>query len=165
MRRIWIAITALAALTALAVGWVGTDMSASAKNKRAKHVTCALQLFQQGPPQGTPPAAISFGFISCPKPFGDGVHYGSAVITPTSPGHGTVAVKIKNYFDGGTTRGTAAFTFAASSPTDFTYDGTVTLTGGTGRFEHVKGGGPIACTSSDGGAHKACKVKLTVEGI
>ncbi|MDX6690942.1 MAG: hypothetical protein QOG15_2399 [Solirubrobacteraceae bacterium] len=162
MRPSWIITTALVTIASVAIG---SGTGASAKNNKTKHFSCALQLFQQGPLQGTPPTGISFGFVSCPAPFGNGVHFGSATVTPTSPGHGTVAVKIKNYFNRGTTRGTVAFTFVATTPTDLTYTGTVTYTGGTGRFKRVKGSGPIVCTSSDGGAHKACKVKLTLKGI
>ena len=44
-------------------------------------------------------------------------------------------------------------TFTATSPTNVTYTGTVTYTGGTGAFRRVKGTGKIACTTTDGGAH------------
>jgi len=56
-------------------------------------------------------------------------------------------------------------TFSATSPKDIAYTGTVTYTGGTGKFKHVNGSGTIHCTSSDGGAHKACTVNSTLTGV
>ena len=56
-------------------------------------------------------------------------------------------------------------TFAATSPMNITYKGTVTYTGGTGKFRHVKGTGTIECTTTDGGAHKACTVKSRLTGL
>ncbi len=162
MRRTWIHITALTATTALLLA---PATGVTANRKHAKNFTCTLQLNVQGPPQGTPPAAESLGLVGCPAPFGDGVHHSTAVATPTSPGHGTIAVSFKNYYDRGTTNGTVTGTFAATSPTDITYTGTVTYLGGTGRFRHVRGGGTIDCTSSDGGAHKACTVHTKLTGV
>jgi hypothetical protein len=162
MRRTLISTTALAAATALLLA---PATGATAGSKHAKRFTCSLQLNVQGPPQGSPPAATSLGFVACPAPFGDGVHHSTAVTTPTSPGNGTVVVNFKNYYDRGTTNGTVAGTFTASSPTDITYTGTVTYLGGTGKFRHVRGGGTIQCTSSDGGAHKACTVNTRLTGV
>jgi hypothetical protein len=164
MRRRLIITTALAAAGALAIGGAG-PLGASAKTKRVTHLTCALELSAQGPPQGTPPRANSFGLVSCPRPFGDGLHYGTSTTTPTAPGQGTVAVSFKKYFDRGTIRGTVAGTFAATSPTNITYEGAVTVTGGTGAFKHVKGTGTIACTSTDGGAHRSCTFNLRMTGV
>lgn len=154
--------TALAAIAALALI---PGAGATAKGERATYLTCTFELSTLGPPQGVPPTANSFGLVACPRPLGEGVHYGSATATPTSPGHGTTVVSFKKYFDQGTIRGTVAGTFAATSPLDITYEGTVTMTGGTGRFKHVKGGGRLRCTSSDGGPHKSCTVTLKLTGI
>jgi hypothetical protein len=162
MRRSWIITTALIAIAALTVG---AATGASAKSAKARHITCTFELSSQGPPQGTPPRAISFGLVSCPPPLGEGVHYGSAVATPTGPGQGKTAVSFKKFFDRGTISGTVAGTFAATSPTNIVYQGTVTVTGGTGAFSRVKGGGTLDCTSSDGGAHKACTADLTLKRI
>ncbi len=86
-------------------------------------------------------------------------------MTPTGPGTGTVSAQFTNTYHRGTASGTATMTFTATSPTDITYSGTVTYTGGTRKFKHVQGGGTIACTSSDGGAHKSCTVTSTLTGI
>jgi hypothetical protein len=160
MRRRWIAPTALLA-TAVALGPV---TGAPAKANKQVKVGCALALTALGPPQGTPPVGNSFGFVQCDSPLGNGVHYGSATVTPTSPGNGTIAVTFKNYYDRGTVNGKIAGTFTAASPADITYAGKVTFTGGTGTFKHVRGTGAIRCTTSDAGAHKACTVTSKLTG-
>ncbi|MEA2220047.1 MAG: hypothetical protein QOJ35_2673 [Solirubrobacteraceae bacterium] len=161
MRRSFIITTALVAGAALAAGGAAGAPAKSAKTR----ITCTLQLFAQGPPQGTPPGGIQFGFPACPRPFGTGVHYDAYTITPTGAGQGSIAGIFKNYYDRGTARGTFALTFSATSPTDIAYTGTVTYTRGTGAFSHLRGRGTITCTSSDGGAHKACRVHSTLTGI
>lgn len=145
--------TALMASAALAVG-----SGAGASAQTVMQVTCTLGLFAQGPPN---PSGIQFGLVECPAPFGNGVHYDTYTVMPTGPGHGTVAGSFKNYFDRGTRSGTFALTFAATSPTNIAYTGTVTYTGGTGRFKHLRGSGAIECTTTDGGAHKSCTVHST----
>jgi len=155
--------TALIAGAALALG---AATAAPAKNaKKSTTLGCSLQLLAQGPPQGTPARGIQFGFATCPRPFGSGVHYDAYTVTPTGPGQGTIAGTFTNYYNRGTTSGRFALTFAASSPTTISYTGTVTYTGGTGAFRRVRGGGTITCTSADGGAHKACTVNSTLTGI
>jgi hypothetical protein len=162
MRRTLIITTALATSAALALG-AGTG--ASAKSKRVTQISCGLELSAQGPPQGTPPTTTSFGLVSCPRPFGDGLHFGTSTVAPTGPGQGTFAVDFKKYFDRGTIRGSVAGTFAATSPTAITNIGAVTITGGTGAYRHVKGTGTLECTSSDGGAHRSCTFKLKLTGV
>ncbi len=162
MRRRLTITTALAALAALGVT---SANGAAAKGERVTQLRCAFELFAQGPPQGVPPSANSFGLVSCPRPFGHGLHYSSAVATPTGPGTGRVAVSFKKFFDRGTIRGTVAGTFTASSQTNVTYAGRATVTGGTGRYKHVTGNGKLACTSVDQGVHKSCTVTFRLKGI
>ncbi|HVF79492.1 MAG TPA: hypothetical protein VNA28_14445 [Solirubrobacteraceae bacterium] len=164
MRRRLIITTALAATATLAIAAAG-PLGANAKAKHVTQLTCAFELFPQGPPQGVPPIANSFGLVACPRPLGKGLHYGSATATQTGDGRGTVAVSFKKYFDQGTISGTVAGTFAAASQTNIAYEGVVTVTGGTGRFKHVKGSGKLACTSADGGPHKSCTVRLRLRGL
>jgi len=109
MRRRLIITTALAAIATLAMGSVG-PLGATAKSKRVAQLSCAFELYAQGPPQGVPPSANSFGLVSCPRAFGNGLHYGSATATSTGDGQGTVAVRFKKYFDRGTISGTVAGT-------------------------------------------------------
>ncbi len=157
--------TTMALATTAALALAAAPLGAPAKAKRVTQITCSLELSAQGPPQGTPPVTTSFGLVSCPRPFGDGVHYGTSTVTPTAPGQGTVAVRFKKYFDRGTITGTVAGTFAATSPMDITNKGAVTVTGGTGRFKHVRGSGALDCASSDGGAHRSCTFTLKLTGV
>jgi hypothetical protein len=141
---------------------LAVSSGAAAKPTKVTKLACTLALNAQGQPN---PSGIHLGFASCSRPFGKGLHHNAYTVTPTSPGHGTVVAKFKNYYDRGTTRGTAELTFAATSPTNITYTGTVTYTGGTAAFRHVKGSGTIVCTTTDGGAHKACTVNSRLTGI
>jgi hypothetical protein len=156
-RRLIIATTVvLTAASSLAAATVQ-----AAKHKVTK-VNCTLQLFAQGAPN---PSGIHFGIPACPGTFGKGLHYNAYTVTLTSPGHGTITAKFKNAYDLGTVHGTSTMTFAATTPTNITYDGTVKYTGGTGAYRKVRGAGTITCTSTDGGAHKACKVNSKLTGL
>jgi hypothetical protein len=155
--RIFTTMLAVSAAVALAPG-----SGVAAKPAKVTRLACSLTLNAQGQPN---PSGIHLGFAACPAPLGRGLHYNTYTVTPTSPGHGTIASRFKNYYDRGTTKGTAALTFAATSPTNITYTGTVTFTGGTGAFRRIKGKGTIQCTTTDGGAHKACTVNSKVTGI
>ena len=159
MRRRSIFTTALMATAGLAAAPLG---GASAQGDKVTKLTCTLELNAQGAPN---PSGTHFGFATCPKPFGKGLHYNSYTVTPSAPGQGSIAASFKNYYNLGTARGKAAMTFAATSPMNITYKGTVTYTGGTGRFRHVKGSGTIECTTTDGGAHKSCTVTSKLTGL
>ncbi len=150
------------AFVATAVLAIGPATGAPAKSTKTTSVSCTIELFAQGAPN---PSGIHFGFTECSKPFGAGLHFNEYTVTPTGPGTGSVVAAFKNYYNRGTTRGTAALTFAATGPGAVTYTGTLTYTGGTGKFRHVRGRGTIRCTTSDGGAHKRCTVRSTLTGV
>lgn len=161
MRRsnlISMAVMATAAI-ALAPG-----AGASAKSKRVTKLSCTIEAFQQGVAN---PSAIHFGFVSCPKPLGAGLHHSAFTVTSKpAPGvPGAANGTFKNYYNRGTTSGTFELTITASSATNLTYTGNVTYTGGTGKFKHIEGGGTIVCTTTDAGAHKLCEVASTLTGI
>jgi hypothetical protein len=153
--------TAVIATAAIAVG---TAPGAVANGNHVTKLSCTIDVFQQGVAN---PSANQFGFVSCPKPFGAGLHYDEVTVTKApAPGvagaaHGT----FKNYYNRGTASGTFELTIVASSPTNLTYSGTVTYTGGTAKFRHVRGTGTIACTTIDGGAHKSCVVNSALTGL
>jgi len=151
--------TALAAATAVALLPGG---AATAKTTKAKKLHCGLELIAQGKPN---PSLVQFGFPSCPAPFGKGLHHSTITVTPSSPTSGAIAGRFKNYYNTGSVRGTVAMAFTATSPANVTYIGTVTYTGGTGAFKHVKGTGKISCTTTDGGAHKSCTVDSKLTGM
>jgi len=161
VRRRYIIPTALVATAAIAAG-AGTG--ASAKSDAPKKLKCKIEMFALGQPN---PSVGHLGFVKCPKPFDRGLHYNRVTITKKpSPGvPGAATGKFKNYYNRGTTKGTVVLTIVVTSPLNQTYTGTVTYTGGTGRFRHVKGSGKIECTTADAGAHKSCKVKSTLTGV
>lgn len=161
MRRRNLISMAVMATAAIAVS---PGAGASAKSNKVTELSCTIEAFQQGMPN---PSAIQFGFVSCPKPLGRGLHYSAFTVTSRpAPGvPGAANGTFKNYFNRGTTSGTFELTITASSPTSLTYTGTVSYTGGTGKFKHVTGGGTIVCTTNDGGAHKLCEVNTTLMGI
>lgn len=158
MQRRPIIVTAIAMTTALTAL---TPPGLAAKAKVTK-INCTLQLFAQGAPN---PSGIHFGIPSCPRTFGTGLHHNSYTVTPTGPGQGSIAARFKNAYDLGTVRGTVAMTFAATSPTNIAYQGTIRYTGGTGAYKKVRGTGTISCTTTDGGAHKSCTVRSKVTGL
>lgn len=159
MSRRWILPAALLAGAGLAAAPLG---AASAQGDKVTKLDCALALNAQGAPN---PSGVHLGFARCPRPFGRGLHHNAYTVTPTGPGQGSIAATFKNYYDLGTARGRATMTFAATSPTNITYQGTVTYTGGTGKFRRVRGSGTIECTTFDGGAHKSCTVKSKLTGL
>lgn len=145
----------------VAVG-AGPAAGVPTKSKKVTELTCTLQTSAQGMPN---PTLIQFGFANCPKPFGRGLHYSRVTVSPTGPGTGTATGTFKNFYDLGTTRGTASLSFSPSAPGTLTYKGTVTYEGGTGKFKHVRGSGTIECTSTDAGAHRTCTVRSKLTGI
>lgn len=164
MRRRYLITTALVATATLAVA---PATAAPAKFKKAKSFSCTIDNYALGQPTPANPSFDHLGFVSCPKPFGKGLHHNRTTITkmPAAGVPGTATATFKNFYDRGTTSGTVALTITPSSPTNITYTGTVTYTGGTGKFARVKGGGTIACTTTDGGAHKSCTVNSTLTGV
>ncbi len=140
---------------------VATTAGIAAKPKVTK-VSCTLELFAQGVPN---PSGIHFGIPSCPGTFGRGLHHNSYTVTPTGPGQGSIAARFKNAYNLGTVRGTGAMTFAATSPANIAYEGTIRYTSGTGAYRKIRGSGRITCTTTDGGAHKSCTVVSQVTGL
>ena len=154
----------LISMALIATSAIAFAPGASAKSKKVTKLSCVIEAFQQGVPN---PSAIQFGFVSCPKPLRNGLHYSALTVSsqPAPGDPGAANGTFKNHFNRGTTSGTFELTVAASSPMNLTYTGTVTYTGGTGKFKHIKGGGAIVCTTTDGGARKLCEVNATLTGI
>lgn len=160
MHSKWITVTGLVATAALVAA---PSTGATAKSKKETKLSCNLEVFAQGAPN---PSGIHFGFASCPKPFGKGLHHNKYTVTPpTATSPGAISGTFKNYYNLGTARGTFAMTFKPTGPGAFAYTGTVTYTGGTAKFKNVRGTGTIQCASTDGGAHKSCSVNSTLTGI
>jgi len=159
---IGIAITAAAALAVI------PGNAASAKSTKVTKLSCTIDSYALGQPTPASPTVTHLGFVGCPKPFGSGLHYHQITIDrfPAQGVAGAASGHFKNYFNHGTTRGTVVTSVVANGgPANLTFTGTVTYTGGTGKFRRVKGGGTIVCTSTDGGAHKSCTINTTLTGV
>ncbi len=124
---------------------------------------CTFEITAQNPPKS--PSGTHFGHADCLAPLGKGVQFNSYSVTPASPTAGVTDGTFKNHYNRGTTKGTFQMNFAASSPTQITYTGTVRVRRGTGAFRRVRGAGTITCTTTDGGAHKTCNVSTTLRGL
>jgi hypothetical protein len=165
MKRAWLTAVAIAIVGVLTVG-AATAPAAKHNKKKAKKVTCTAQLTEQAPPgqPGPNPAATQgtqFGTVSCAKPINHGVQSDSYTVTRSGPTTGTVTGPFTEYFDTGTVHGTFKLAYTATS-TAITFTGNSKVTGGTGTYKHLKGHGPINCTSSDGGVHTSCKSTLII---
>ncbi len=104
-------------------------------------------------------SGVAFGQLNCTKPFGAGVQqaHNTTSITGSTV---TVIASFKNYFDNGTDSGKLKLS-GPVAPGAVTVKGTATVTGGTGAYKHIKGTGPITCTSTDASKTFRCTVKGT----
>ncbi|HUE25576.1 MAG TPA: hypothetical protein VMP89_02295 [Solirubrobacteraceae bacterium] len=173
-RRMWFALTAVMAAS-LAVG-VGMAFAASPKKgsgkKAAKPTTlnCSVSLTTE-PPDGSnsvaQPASQGnmYGPIHCStKGFGGGVESAPFTVPDSGDTVGTYTA----YYKAGTISG--AFDWTPETQSDLsgfesqTWQGTVTVTGGTGVYKGIKGKnttGVENCTSPDS-VHMTCTEKIKV---
>jgi hypothetical protein len=102
----------------------------------------------------------AFAQLNCTKPFGAGVQRSRTTATIVGS---TVNVSgsFKNFFDDGTASGTIKMSGPFSTGA-ITVKGSVTSTRGTGAYRHIKGKGPVTCTTTDAGKTFHCTVKGTV---
>ena len=124
-----------------------TTTKATAKATKPK-IICRARLVAVLPP-GT--SAENYGTISCTgAAFGDGVQHDNAQLTRTSDTAGSLAGRLRLYFDAGTLRGTYK---ASVTVTDgvATYTGKIKISSGTGTLKGATGTGTIAGTSRDAG--------------
>ena len=111
-------------------------------------VTCAIKLIAVKPPRTI--NAENFGEIDCSPYLGKGVQHDSSVVTPTGQFSGHFTGPVKQFFDNGTLFG--QFTIAyVTNPTTLavTYNGTITIEGGTGRYKNLRGEGTLVGGSPD----------------
>jgi hypothetical protein len=156
MRRRSLLACAIAAVGVLAVGVpvVGAATSIAATSSGASTITCTFKNYSQTPKQLS---GFSFGYISCPQPFGPGVQSATYSATVNSKtGAATLKGTYKNWFDTGTVYGTYSLRGQYTSPTAATYKGTFTITGGTGAYKGAKATGPLTCSTANAGATSSC---------
>jgi hypothetical protein len=140
-----------AALGAVSAGGV----AAKPATQRTK-VSCTAQAYNVSAPSLS---GLALAVVDCSKPFGAGVQKATnttSVVGSTLNVTGT----FKNFFDNGTNHGTIKLTGKLTSGT-ITASGPLTITGGTGRYNHIKGKGKATCTTSDAGKTFYCTVSGT----
>jgi hypothetical protein len=161
-----VAICALAAFAAVAV-YAGFAEAGPGKAKgkgkhalKTKHVSCDLTLTAVLPPRTL--TAENFGTVACNKVFGEGVQHDSSVVTPTGQYMGHFTGPVKQFFDKGTISGTFTISYVTDPTTlAVSYDGTIDITKGTGRYRHVKGTGTLKGASPDA-IHSTIHEELTL---
>ncbi|MGH2841644.1 MAG: hypothetical protein ACRDKY_12555 [Solirubrobacteraceae bacterium] len=152
--RIAVAIAAVVAIAGAGL-YSGLAQAGGEKHKgaghgyKAQHVSCELKLIAVKPPRTR--EAENFGTISCDKRFlGEGVQHDSSIVTPTSQLSGHFTGPVKQFFDRGTLSGTFTINYVTDPATlAVTYNGTIDLTKGTGRYRGVRGTGTLTGGSPD----------------
>jgi hypothetical protein len=174
-RRICLATTVLAAVP-LAVGISVTAAGAkSAPKKPAANGTAVKCHISLGtvPPAGSPtveqpPAkGTAYGSVRC-NHLGSGIEQANFRV----PDSGDTVGKYWQYFGNGSIHGTFDLTpteangaLSSSSFSNETWEGKVTVTGGTGAFANAAGKkGTMKCTSGDT-VHLTCTEKIKLTGL
>lgn len=141
---------------------VSAATSSAAAKPKATKITCKSTVYYPMPTQSK---GIAFADLNCPKP-GAGAGVQSIKYSETISPAGAASAKLafKDWFDTGTTHGTASFSGQFTSATTGTVKGPVTLTGGTGAYKGVKGKGTSSCSTNDGGAIFTCTTVLALTG-
>jgi hypothetical protein len=162
------------ARSAVLVGLAGVVAAAgvvapagSAATKKTKNITCALTLFATI--KQPAPTAANFGPAKCSRPFGTGVQQDSSKTTRTSLTAGSFTGPFKLFFDRGTIKGTFTIGFvttlsASYQITGVTYQGTLTITGGTAAFRRVRGTGTVTGSSPDA-VKTTLEYKMKLRGV
>jgi hypothetical protein len=162
--------TGVTAIIAAAAMGLALPSIAPAKTRK---ITCKLDLFATIPQPA--PTAANFGSSSCGKPFGFGVQKDSSTVTRSSLTTGVFEGPFKMFFDTGTIKGTFKISFVttlappvppATLPTiaGVVYTGTVKVTGGTGAWRRIRGGGSVTGTSPDA-KRTSLTEKMTLTGF
>ena len=111
-------------------------------------VTCQIKLIAVKPPRTI--TAENFGEIDCDPVFGKGVQHDSSVVTPASQFSGSFTGPVKQFFDHGTISGHFTISYVTNPATlAVTYDGTITIEAGTGKYKNVRGTGTLQGGSPD----------------
>jgi hypothetical protein len=140
------------------IAMVGLAASASAAtfgfgSSQPKTVTCNLWLHALITQPA--PTAANVGLVRCDNGIGYGAQRDSSVTTRTSPLTGSFTGPFTMYFQDGFLTGTFTIGFVTTvggNPlhiTGVTYNGTVDVTGGTGDYRRVRGGGTVTGFSPD----------------
>ena len=153
--RLWSGVVLIGCTGVLAVG-LGTATVAAKTSAEKLHVDCKATAYNVDFPKLS---GLAFAHLHCTKPFGFGVqnaHSTTSIVGSTVH----VTGSFTNFFDDGTDSGTVKMSGRFSAGT-VSVKGTVTLTRGTGAYKHIRGTGPVSCTTADAGKTFHCTVKGT----
>lgn len=163
--RIWLSPIVAAGGLAVAVA-VAPAAAPVAKVATVRCAVAAATAVPSGQTAVNPaaPRGVQYGHAACGRPFGQGVQENRFTVMPT----GDLQGKYKLYFAGGTVHG--RFDLAPGegqppSPTTFnnaSYDGRITVLGGTAQYRQAKGTGTMRCSSTDG-VHFKCTERLRLK--
>lgn len=136
------------ALAAVGVGSVAARPAA----KRTQ-VRCTATAYNVAYPKMS---GLAFGTLKCSKPFGTGVQ--KAINKASVVGSNVdVTGSFRNYFDHGTEFGTLKLSGKLNGAA-VAVSGPVTIKGGTGAYQNIKGTGKVTCTTKDAGKTYSCTV-------
>lgn len=111
------------------------------------------------------PDGQEYGTTACGRPLGSGVQQDTFTLQDS----GDTTASFKMYFPKGSIQGTYDLfpgegSFGASNFSQQDSQGTLTVTGGTGRFRGTTGAGTLQCTSPDG-VHTTCTDRMRLRTI
>jgi len=111
-------------------------------------VSCTINLIAVKPPRTL--AAENFGTLSCTPTLGTGVQHDSSFVTPTSRFAGSFTGPYQQFFQTGTIYGHFTISYVTDPATlAVTYEGTIAVEGGTGKYKNVRGTGTLKGGSAD----------------
>jgi len=111
-------------------------------------VSCAINLIAVKPPRTL--YAENFGTLECTPTLGKGVQHDSSFVTPTGRFGGSFTGPYQQFFNVGTLYGHFTITYVTDPTTlAVTYDGTINIDGGTGKFKNYRGSGTLKGGSPD----------------
>jgi len=111
-------------------------------------VTCTIKLIAVKPPRTI--NAENFGEIDCSPYLGKGVQHDSSVVTPTGRFSGHFTGPFQQFFENGSLKGRFTISYVTDPTTlAVTYNGTITVEAGTGRYKNLRGEGTLVGGSPD----------------
>jgi hypothetical protein len=111
-------------------------------------VSCTTNLIAVKPPRTL--YAENFGTLACTPTLGKGVQHDSSFVTPTGRFSGSFTGPYQQFFEVGTLYGHFTISYVTDPTTlAVTYDGTINIDGGTGKFKNFRGSGTLKGGSPD----------------
>ncbi|MBA3746014.1 MAG: hypothetical protein H0W96_00765 [Solirubrobacterales bacterium] len=114
----------------------------------AQKVSCTIELIAVKPPRTL--YAENFGTLACTPTLGKGVQHDSSFVTPTGRFAGSFTGPYQQFFEVGTLYGHFTINYVTDPTTlAVTYDGTINIDGGTGKYKNYRGSGTLKGGSPD----------------